>query len=104
MNPGAFDKLCDDLAVLDGGDAERLRAAIHAIENEADSANARAFLAAIGWVAAQDERSVAERLAVMAELMALPRGHVFIPSMAEFCGWGRLSAPRAAGRIRKAGA
>jgi hypothetical protein len=80
----ALNELCDDLAEYDG---ENLRAAFHAIENEADSANARAFLAALGWVAAQDERSVAERLAAMAELLALPRGHVFIPSMAEFCGW-----------------
>ena len=80
----ALDELCADL----GTDGADLRGVFNALENEAGSnANARALLAAIGWIAAQDERSVAERLAAMAELLALPRGHVFIPSMAEFCGW-----------------
>jgi hypothetical protein len=79
----ALNKLFNDL----GDDGDRLRAATHAMENEANSnANARAFLAAIRWIAEQP-RTPAEKIIAIAELVALPRGFVHIASLAEFCGW-----------------
>jgi hypothetical protein len=83
----ALDELFDDLDELYGSDFD-LRAASLALENEARSnVNARALFAAICWISEQP-RTPTEKVTAIAELVALPRGPVFIPSLSEFCGWG----------------
>jgi len=89
----ALDELLNDLGDL-GDDGDRLRAAIDAFEIEAgNDVNAAALMENLVWIA-QQPRSVAERVAAMAELLALPRGRVFIPSAAQFFGWKTVADRR----------
>jgi hypothetical protein len=77
----ALVELCDDL------NSDDLRGAIHALEIEAGhNPHAAAMLSVLVWIAAQP-RPVAERQAAFAELVALPKGNIFIPSAREFFGW-----------------
>jgi alkanesulfonate monooxygenase SsuD/methylene tetrahydromethanopterin reductase-like flavin-dependent oxidoreductase (luciferase family) len=79
----ALNEFCDDL----GADGDRLREFIRALEAAAASnGNDRALLAAIRWVVKQPP-TVPEKAKALAELFSLPRGHVFIPSAAQFFGW-----------------
>ena len=48
--------------------------------------DARGFLTALEWIAAQP-RSHDERLAAVAKLIDLPKCHVLIPSAKAFFGW-----------------
>jgi hypothetical protein len=81
----ALDKLCDDLG------SDGLRGAIHALEIEAaDNPHAAAMMSALAWIAAQDQRTPAERFGAIAELVSLPKGNIFIPSAREFFRWGAL--------------
>jgi hypothetical protein len=89
MTRAALNLLLDGL----GADGDGLRAAIDAMTNEAiGNPHARSFLAAVEWIAAQDQRTPAERVVAMAELSSLRgRGGVMQLSMQEFtrdwCGW-----------------
>jgi hypothetical protein len=90
----ALNELFNDLGDL-GDDGDRLRAAIAALENEATgNPNARAFLAAVCWIAEQPP-SPAEKITAMAELSSLRGRHsslIHINSLREFCGWRSCDA------------